>query len=89
MFEFKDERNWVNDILGLRIIYSLSFNDNIRKMSSKYWKKFVKNTVLREAFLQLQIECASDKTTCHITLPVLQNKLLFPGAFSWFIKAGI
>ena len=82
MLKFKDEPNWANDILGLRRTCNLPLNDdNIRKMSAKDWKSFVKNAVLGEAFLQLHAVCAPNRKTYHITyhtFKIINYLLEFP-----------
>ena len=78
MKEVKDESNWANDILGLCRTY------NLQKMSVKDWKSFVKNAVLREVSLQLQVECALNKKTCHIMYQSFKTrKYLFRYLLIW------
>ena len=57
MLKFRDEPNWANDALCLRVKYNLPRNgDNIENMSVDHWHTFVKIAVRREVFLQLQVE---------------------------------
>ena len=43
MLKFKDEPSWATDILRISRTYNFPLNDdNIRKMSAKDWKSFVK-----------------------------------------------
>ena len=68
MIKFKDETNWGNEILGLKKKYNLPLNDeNIKNMSERDWKSFVKTSVYREAFLQLQVELSINRKTSHLS----------------------
>ena len=62
MLKFKDETNWGNEAFGLRKKYNLPLKDeNIKNMSERDWKSFVKSSVYREAFLQLQVDEQENK----------------------------
>ena len=55
MLKFDSEDNWANNLLGLRKLYNLPLNDeNVKKMKTEDWKFLVKNTLKRDAFLQLE-----------------------------------
>ena len=53
MLKFKDETNWGNEAFGLRKKYNLPLKDeNIKNVSERDWKSFVKSSVDRKAFLK-------------------------------------
>ena len=57
MLKFKDETNWGNEAFGLRKTDNLPLKDeNIKNMSERDWKSFVKSSVYREPFLQSQVD---------------------------------
>ena len=62
MLTFDSEDNWANNLLGLRKLYNLPLNDeNVMKMKTEDWKLLVKNTLKRDAFLQLEAQCLAIK----------------------------
>ena len=68
VLKLKDENNWGNDVPGLRKNYNLPLKDeNIKDMSVSDWKSFVKSSVYREAFLQLQVELSVNWKTSHLS----------------------
>ena len=68
MLKFDSEDNWANNLLGLRKLYNLPLNDeNVKKMKTEDWKLLVKNTLERDAFLQLEAQCLANKKTCHLS----------------------
>ena len=75
MLKFKDEANWGNEVLGLRKKYNLPLKDaNIKNMSVRDWKSFVKSSVCREAFLQLQVELSMNRKASHFPYSKLCKK---------------
>ena len=68
MLKFKDEPNWANDVLCVRVEYNLPLDDdNIRKMSVDDWNTFVKTAGSeKKVFLQLQVELSFNNKTNHI-----------------------
>ena len=75
MLKFKDETNWGNEVLGLRKTYNLPLKDeNIKNMSERDWKSFVKSSVYRDAFLQLQVELSMNRKTSHLSYSKLCTK---------------
>ena len=76
--KFKDEPNWVNDVLGLRVKYKLPLNDNnIRKMSVDDWDTYVKIAVRIEVFLQLQVKLPFNKKNTHIVYHLFKTSDYF------------
>ena len=68
MLKFDSEDNWANNLLGLRKLYNLPLNDeNVKKMKTEDWKLLVKNTLKRDAFLQLEAQCLANRKTCHLS----------------------
>ena len=68
MLKFDSEDNWANNLLGLRKLYNLPLNDeNVNKMKTEDWKLLVKNTLKRDAFLQLEAQCLANRKTCHLS----------------------
>ena len=68
MLKFDSEDNWANNLLDLRKLYNLPLNDgNIKKMKTEDWKLLVKNTLKRDAFLQLEAQCLANRKTCHLS----------------------
>ena len=68
MLKFDLEDNWANNLLGLRKLYNLPLNDeNVKKMKMEDWKLLVKNTLKRDAFLQLEAQCLANRKTCHLS----------------------
>ena len=48
--------------------YSLPLNDeNVKKMKTEDWKLLVKNTLKRDAFLQLEAQCLANRKTYHLS----------------------
>ena len=75
MLKFKDEANWGNEALGVRKKYNLPLKDeNIKNMSVKDWKSFVKCSLYREAFLQLQVELLMNRKTSQLSYSKLCTK---------------
>ena len=68
MLKFKDETNWGNEVPGLtKKKYNLPLKDeNMKNMSVRDWKSFVRNSVYREAFHQLQVEPSMNRKTNHL-----------------------
>ena len=55
MKKFGSEKNWANNMFGLRKAYNLPLNDaNVQNMTHKDWKHLVKSTLVRHAFLELK-----------------------------------
>ena len=68
MLKFDSEDNWANNVLGLRKLYNPPLNDeNVMKMKIEDSKLLVKNTLKREAFLQLEAQCLANRKTCHLS----------------------
>ena len=75
MLKFKYESNWRNEVLGLRKKYNLPLKDeNTKNMSERDRKSFVKSSVYREAFLQLQVELSMNSKTSHLSHSKLCTK---------------
>ena len=67
MLKFDSEDKWANNLLGLRK-YNFPLNDeNVKKMKTEDWKLLVKNTLKRDAFLQLEAQCLANRKTCHLS----------------------
>ena len=68
ILKLDSEDNWANNLLGLRKLYNLPLNDeNAKKMKTEDWKLLVKNTLKRDAFLQLEAQCLANRKTCHLS----------------------
>ena len=68
MLKFKHEANWGSEVSGLKKKYNLSLkNENINNTSVRGWKLFVKSSVYREAFLQLQVDLSINRKTSHLS----------------------
>ena len=68
MLKFDSGDNWANNLLGLRKLYNLPLNDeNVKKMKTEDWKLLVKNTLKRDAFLQLEAQCLTNRKACHLS----------------------
>ena len=64
MIKYDFESNWTNNVLDLRVKYSLPLNDeNIRLLSKEVWKSMVKKQVKSYAFSQLTDECSYNRKT--------------------------
>ena len=75
MLKFKDETNWGNEVLGLRKRYNLPLKDeNIKNMPERDRKSFVKSSVYKEAFLQLQVELLMKRKTSYLSYSKLCTK---------------
>ena len=42
-------------------------DENVKKMKTEDWKLLVKNTLKRDAFLQLEAQCLANRKTCHLS----------------------
>ena len=70
MLKFDSEDNWANNLLGQRKLYNLPLNDeNVMKMNMEDWK-----FLNREAFLQLEALCLTNKKTCHLSYDRLKAR---------------
>ena len=79
MKKFGYEKNWANNMCGLRKAFYLSLNDtNVQTMSHRDWRHLVKSSLLRHAFLKLKSESAINKKTNHLEF-VLLNSI----AYGW------
>ena len=68
MLKFDSDDNWANNLPGLRKLYNLPLNDeNVMKMKTEDLKLLVKNTLKRDAFLQLEAQCLANRKTCHLS----------------------
>ena len=75
--KFGSEKNWANNMFGLRKAYNLPLNDaNVQNMSHKDWNLRVKSTLVRHAFLKLKKESAIDKKTNHLEFVLLKSHFL-------------
>ena len=73
MKKFGSEKNWANNMFGLRKAYNLPLNDaNVQNMSHKDWKHLVKSTLVRHAFLELKKKSAINKKTNHLEIVFLK-----------------
>ena len=73
MKKYGPEKNWANNMLGLRKAYNLPLNDtNVQNMSHKEWKYLVKSALVRHAFLELRKESAINKKTNHLEFVLLK-----------------
>ena len=62
--KFTSEKNWANDILELFDQYDIALDDGeIRSMSKRAWKKWIKAKVRAVAFRTLVDECSNMKKT--------------------------
>ena len=68
MLKFYSEDNWANNLLGARKLYNLLLNDeNVMKMKTEDWNLFIKNTLNRDALLQLEAQCLANRKTCYLS----------------------
>ena len=75
MLKFDSEDNWANNLFGLRKLYNfLSNDDNFKKTETEDWKLLVKNTLKRDAFLQLEAQCLANRITCHLSYDRLKTQ---------------
>ena len=73
MKKFGFEKNWANNMFGLRKAYNIPLNDtNVQDMSHKDCKHLVKSTLVRHAFLELKKESAINKKTNHLEFVLLK-----------------
>ena len=64
-----------SEVLGLREKYVLPLKDeNIKNMSVRDWKSFVKSSVYSEAFLQSLVELSMNRETSHFSYSKLYTK---------------
>ena len=71
MKKFGSEKNWANNMFGLRKAYNLPLK-NVQNMSHKDWKHLAKSTLVRHAFLELKKESATNKKTNHLEFVLLK-----------------
>ena len=70
MKKFGSEKNWANNVFGLR-----NLNDtNVQNMSHNEWRHLVKSTLVRHAFLELKKGSAINKKTNHLEFVLLNPK---------------
>ena len=75
MLKYKVEINGTNDVFGLQNNYNLPLSDeNIKNMQMNDWKSFVRSSIFKEAFMELQIECSYEKKTGHVSHEHFQTK---------------
>ena len=68
MLRFKDESTWGYEVLGLRKKYNLPLKDeSIKNMSVRSWQSFVKSSVYREFFLQVQVKLSMNRKTSQLS----------------------
>ena len=64
MIRYDFENNWANNVLDLRVRYSLPLNyENVRLLSKGVWKSMVKEQVKSYSFSQLTEECSHNRKT--------------------------
>ena len=69
MKKFGSERNWANNMFGLRKAYNLPLNDiNVQSIGLEDWRHLV-----RHAFLELKKESAINKKTNHFEFVFLKT----------------
>ena len=67
MLKFGSDRNWANEVLGLRQAYNLPLNDNnIKNMGYSDWRHLVNNTIRKNAFLELSEMSSTDAESSHL-----------------------
>ena len=75
MLKFDLEDNWVSNLLDLHKLFYLPLNDeNVMKMKTEDWELIVKNTLKRNAFLQLEAHCLANRKTCHLSYDRLKAR---------------
>ena len=75
MLKYVSEDSWANNPLGPRKLFNPPLNDeNVMKMKTEDWKLLVKNTLKREAFLQLEAQCLAIRKTCHLSYDRLKAR---------------
>ena len=68
MLMFGSEDKWANDLLGLQKLYNFLLNyENVMKMKTEDWKLFAKYNLKRDAFLELEAQCLTNRKTCHLS----------------------
>ena len=73
MIKYEFENNWANNVLDLRVKYSLPLNDEgIRLLSKGVWKSMVKKQVKTYAFSQLAEECSYNRKTWCLKFETFQ-----------------
>ena len=80
--------------LAINVTNRLAINvtKNVKKTKTEDWKLLVKNTLKRDAFLQLEAQCLANRKTCHLSYDRLKAqdylfsldpkcaRLIFPNA---------
>ena len=75
MFKYPSENNWADNVLDLRHKYNLPQNhDNRANMTWPVWKKMVKNTVKRSAFMTLFEKSIVNKKIHHLWYARLERQ---------------